>query len=277
MFRPICLTIVFLLLAAALYFKPSEVPVPGFLLLSPPSHCESMPQEAAALIKAINDHNTIVKTFSCDMRIEIQTRFCVRATATVNYEKDRRLRMLVQSIAGRELDIGSNDNAFWFWSRRMDPPALYYSSYNHLNASGLKTPFNPIWLKSLLGFDRIETKNAVVCRRGENWQVTEQTKNIRGEPVLRVTILDPNKRAIVGHFIYQDRLICSAEVFEQTEISGYNLPSRIIVRWYDENITMIWELEDQVINQPIDRGVWQMPSYRRKIDMTNPSDQIVGE
>jgi hypothetical protein len=270
--------VVFLLLAAVFYFKPSKAPNPGFLLQPAPEKCELMPQEATNLIAAINSHNQLVKTFTCDMRIEIQTRFCVHATASVNYEKDRRLRMLVQSIAGRELDIGSNDDCFWFWSKRMDPPALYYSSYDHLNSSGLKTPFNPVWLKSLLGFDRIEVKNAVVCRRGQNWQVTEQTKNLQGKSVLRVTIISPDKQAIVGHFIYQDdHIVCSAEVFEQIELNGYNLPSKIVVRWYDENITMVWNLEDQTVNQPIDRNTWQMPSNRRQIDMSNPTYQTADE
>ena len=47
--------------------------------------------------------------------------------ATVAYERPLRLRVRAGTgILGEELDLGSNDELFWFWARRSQPPALYF-------------------------------------------------------------------------------------------------------------------------------------------------------
>ena len=260
MSRLIFLLIIFVLLAAIFIFREPQAPCSGFLLQPPPQTILTN-QEAIKLIHTINQHNASIRSFACNIKISIQGRFFVRATADVKYEKPKNLRMLVRSLVGLELEIGSNNDALWFWSRRMDPPALYYSTYANLAKTGLKTPFHPVFLKSVFGLDDISTENAIVCRRGDNWQVTQQTQNVEGEPVVMVTIIDPKTQTIIGHYIYQNNIIvCSAETYEQ---------SKIILRWYEEDITMIWEIYNQQTNISLDNSNWIMPSDKVMVDLSS--------
>ena len=260
-----CLIIVFSLLAVIFLYKPQETPKPGFLLEPTPSIVVPVDDPSQKIIFNINKRNKQIKTFGCDVKISIQGRFLVRATADIKYEKMRKLRMLVNSIAGKEMDIGSNDTMFWFWSKRLQPCALYYSTYANIKNAGMKTPFSPVFLKSVLGFDEIEMKGASVCRRGANLQITQKTTNSSEEPVTRITIVDPVGMTIIGHYIYQNgRVVCSAEVFEQSE---GGLPARIILHWNEENITMIWSLSNQIVNSKMDNGNFVMPSARQKVNL----------
>ena len=36
---------------------------------------------------------------------------------------------------GREIDLGSNDELFWFWIRRNDPPGVYYCRHAEFASS----------------------------------------------------------------------------------------------------------------------------------------------
>ena len=42
-------------------------------------------------------------------------------SGTIAVEKDRHLHLVVNSLRGNEVDLGSNDERFWVWSREMEP------------------------------------------------------------------------------------------------------------------------------------------------------------
>ena len=49
--------------------------------------------------------------------------------ANLAYEQPRHFRLLAQlsQFTGRELDMGSNDELFWFWIRRDSQPSVYFA------------------------------------------------------------------------------------------------------------------------------------------------------
>lgn len=246
-------------------------PKPGYLIQGSASELSPAVAEVVNLVSKVNQHNSNVRTFECkDVDISIKNKQLIKVNAVIRYEKDKLLRMLVSSFLGKELDIGSNESIFWFWSRRMNPPALYFAHYEDLSITGLKTPFHPIWMKSTLGFDNVDINLAFARKRGENWEIISSTHNLRGSPVVRVTIIDPNKLSIIGHYIYEHgNIVVSSEVYEHILIGSHYVPKKMVIKWYEEDITMRWTLNDPKINTIIPSASWVMPQYHRTIDMSN--------
>ncbi len=174
--------------------------------------------------------------------------------------------MQLDSFLGPELDIGSDGTRFWFWSARMKKPALYWATYDNLTKTGLKTPFNPLWLSSCLGIDKIDYANATVDQSSNRWRIIRNTTNAKGEPVIAVTYVDPNKMLITGNGIYTSGGLLEAS----SEIQEFNgiLPSKITFVWHTEGASMVWYLNDVKANSPIDPRMWLMPNLTPKIDMS---------
>jgi hypothetical protein len=62
-------------------------------------------------------------------------------------------------------------------------------------------------------------------------------------------------------------LIASTEIIEFKEIDGVSVPTKILIIWHDENVTMEWELSKSKVNQYISDEKWEMPSYDEKVNM----------
>ena len=53
-------------------------------------------------------------------------------------ERPGRFRLKAGSIAGPELDLGSNDELFWLWVRRNQPPAVYFCRHSQFANSNIR-------------------------------------------------------------------------------------------------------------------------------------------
>ena len=276
--RHIFIILALLSLLVGFFWSRSKntAPEPGHLIKVQAQQLGPIQAELLALINAINNKNSRLRTFTCeDISIRIRNKITLSVNARIYYEKDRRLRMYVNSFVGKELDIGSNNTHFWFWSRRMDPPALYYADYDNLKKTRLKTPFHPVWMKGILGFDKIPDGVAYAQRRGKNWEILQPTRNVQGHPIIRSFVIDPEKLAIVGHYIYErGKLTVSAEVFEHRIKDGFFVPSKMVVKWYKEDISMILEFGDVKLNKRIHQNFWVMPQMHNKIDMANVPESV---
>lgn len=244
-------------------------PEPGFLLTPQAQQVNPLRAQVLDLVQTINQRNGAIISFVCDdISIHVQQKFSVRVSAKVRYQKDQLFRLICRSVVGKEMDVGSNLDHFWFWSRRMNPPALHYARHENLAKTRLKTPFHPVWMKETLSIDPISIKDAWARQRGDNWEIIRLQKSAVGRPVIKVTMLDPKKLAIIGHYVYEDgKLVASAEVYEHVVKEGYYLPSKILIRWYQENVTMVWQLNNLHINVRLDPSNWQMPHMRQQIEM----------
>lgn len=251
-----------------LFNTEQSTPEAGFLLSQPPIVVDQQPAQFKEMIQKINSKNAALHSFACDdIRIAIDDKLFLRLTGKFIYEKDRRLQLVIKSILGKEIEIGSNEHEFWFWSKRLKPEALYYADHKDLNKTRLKTPFHPMWIKGILGFDEISFKDFIVAQRGSNWEFVERTVNSQGKPVLRSIIVDPASLSIIGHYIYEDGwMICSSEVFASKNIQGLQVPTKIITRWYEENITLIWEFNSPQIN-PLLNNDWSRPNIQPQVNM----------
>lgn len=220
--------------------------------------------EVDGILKKINLKNSQIRSFSCsDAEISIDN-LPFRLQSFLLYEKKLNFRMIVRSLVGKELDMGSNQKWFWFWSRRMVPPGLYYAEHKDLHKTQLRTPFSPQWIVESLGFEEI--KKAKIAKSGKYLILEENRLSAMNTNIIKKTLINIESRTIIGHYLYEENmLIASAEVVESIN----NMPYKIRIIWHEENVGMTLKLKNSNINGNINNSYWSMPNYRNKINMVN--------
>ncbi|NQU20152.1 MAG: hypothetical protein HQ567_02640 [Candidatus Nealsonbacteria bacterium] len=73
--------------------------------------------------------------------------------ANLAFERPKRLRLRAEMMGSSELDVGSNDELFWFWIKRNEPRALFYCRHDQFGSSKARQmiPVDPDWLADALG------------------------------------------------------------------------------------------------------------------------------
>lgn len=195
----------------------------------------------------INNKNKKINSIYSKIRIK-QGLFFINGF--IAYEKSNNFRMIANSFLGKEIDVGSNDEYFWFWSNSLRPKALYYCKHKELYNSRLRDIFYPEILRSFLGIDEIK----------------EQKINIQKETLEKITIFDKEK--ITGHRLFRNQiLVVSADVVEFQKIEDVVLPKKININFLEENIQLEWILDEIQINK-FDYKDWKMPDYKEKINIS---------
>lgn len=223
-------------------------------------------QKIPAIVDEFNNINSQITGFeekSVSVKIwENGMRF--RITGSMYAENPNRFRMKVWSALGAEMDIGSNDELFWYWSRRDRHPGLYYAVYEDYQKTRLKTPFNPVFMRESLGLSQIDPTNAKIGENEKQIMLTWPRMNASNQSVLYSMFLNKSSKRMDGIVIsdLSGTTIASCQV----EYEGL-LPKRILYDWQEEQRSLVLEFSRPMINQQIPPDHWNMPRYSPKIDM----------
>jgi hypothetical protein len=225
------------------------------------------PIAVPTLVTEINARNEKVKTFVAeDVEIKVwQGGHRYRLNGSIHYEKPKNFRMIINSILGLEVDLGSNDKTFWYWSKRDKNPGLYWSAHEDFGKTRLKTPFNPIQMRGSLGFDIIDFGDGKTTDHGDTLVVTIPRRNGNNQPILYSIFLNKTTKQIDG-FIVTDP---AGKYLVACEIQARNgdLPQKILYTWYEEDRVMLLNLRDGKTNVAINAVHWTMPDKTPKINM----------
>ena len=220
-----------------------------------------------SIIDEINNRNAKISTFYAE--IEIDTK--IKLTSQVFYEKDKRFRMRTMSRFGLEGDIGSNDTQFWFWSKRMNPPALYHADHKDYMKTTLKPLFDPNWLMQCFNISNINLSEANIGHQGNNIIVKKSKVGNLGSIVINIIFIDSINERILGNYLYSDqgKMIASAEVKEFQNVDGFVIPKIIVINWQDEGLTFMWKLVNIKINKIINDKLWILPHTNNMVEMSS--------
>lgn len=227
--------------------------------------------EGLELISFINQKSAeISSVYSKNVRIYFKQgngpRFRVLGEFAI--QKDKNFRLIVShKITGKEMDLGSNAQVFWFWNKRMDPPYLHFSKHENLNKTNLKTVLNPIWLMESFGIFPIDFKDAEISKYKNLWFVKNKKVSSLGQQIKYVILLDPKEKKVIGRYLYNSK----DELFASSEYRNFDgiIPRQINFIWYEEGINLEINFEQYQINEGIDQRYWSMPSYENTIDIGN--------
>jgi outer membrane lipoprotein-sorting protein len=223
--------------------------------------------ELPAIVQEINARNAKVKSLACEnLDIKVwQNGLRYKLTGRLYSEKPTMFRMQIDSILGSEVDIGSNDKLFWYWSRRDKNPGVHYASYADYNKTRLKTPFNPLFMRSTLGIEHLPNTNVKVTDNGKDIMLTYPRENASGQPILFSVFINKERKHVDG-FLVTDM---KGKTLAACEIQEYNgdIPVKILYSWYEENKVLLMTLNRPQLNATISPTMWQMPNIQPKLNM----------
>jgi hypothetical protein len=230
-----------------------------------PEHAEysiNIPVDDA--LSNFNARSRSIQTFSSDANFYV-TEHGIRfkLTGSVQYEKPNHFRMRIRSVFGEELDMGSNDQVFWYWSRKDPRPGLYFAYHEDYLKTRLKTPFDPVFLRESLGLDEIKPQQVlqdgkdilVVCppKMNSSGKIVTRWISLNGTTnyVEHIVVLDSDSKKLAA---------CSLEY------TGLTL-KRICYDWFEESRSMVVEFKSPKYNLNLDGQFWQLPNYQPRINM----------
>lgn len=224
--------------------------------------------EIHPVIRALNEKNGQIRSFVSE-EVTFRTwergmRF--RTGGKIYYEKDKKFRLIVESAFGKELDLGSNEEIFWYWSRRDRQPGLHFATHENFSKTRLKTPFNPVFMQQSLGLDEIDLTGARIAETERELMVSYNRANSVGDPIVYSLIVDKEKLLVDGCLITDLRgnVLASAEVRERMG----ELPARMLYLWTEEDRMLSISFDTPRINVKLSELHWQVPDHKPRIDMS---------
>lgn len=182
----------------------------------------------------------------------------------IAYEKPNNFKMISNSYFGKELEIGSNDDFFWFFTRKMKPKALYYCELKDIKKTRLRPIFYPELLKGFLGINQITNYQNLIKK--DDYYYLEENIVIGIESFNKITIIKNNK--VIGYRLCKDyKIILEVDVIEFQFLYDMEFPKKIKINWIEESISQEWILENLKVNHRF--YDWKMPEYKQKINLAD--------
>lgn len=254
-------------------FRQVTNPLPRVLPPSPPLE---------KVIEVVNRNNSQIQSFSTN-RASISGRGFPALTASIAFQRPQRFRLKAEyGLTGAEFDLGSNDELFWFWMRRNDPPGVYFCRHDQFAASQARqvVPFDPAWLIESLGVAELDPGLPHQMTPLPNDRIRIDTiRNTPEGPMTKITILDGLQGWILEQHLFNARrqLVGSsqAEGHRRDPLSGLVMPKVVQINCPAAQLALRIDLGNVEINRLSDdrAELWTMPSYpgTPMVDMGDPN------
>ena len=233
------------------------------------------------VVECVNaNRRKITGVYSTNSRIRGTGFPSLRTSLAVGSERHVRMRAGT-GVTGEEMDLGSNQEVFWVWIKRSDPPALYYGRYDSFPASnvGQILPVRPEWLVEAIGIVSLapEERHQGPFRRNDGLLEVHTQMASPGGQLTRVLVIDAGSGWIREQKLLnaQRQLIASATNSKHVRDpkTGAVLPRHTEIHWPGNGIELTLELNDIQI-APLDpqSDMWAQPQYLGfpNVDVTQP-------
>lgn len=239
----------------------------------PPPSLPVVLQPGASLsqvIDAVNNNSRRIQSFATN-HAELSgpgIPVTLRNTNIV-FERPRRLRIQAGTALGNELDVGSNDELFWFWVRRNDPPAVFFCRHDQFASceAARMIPIEPSWLIEAFGiveFNPNERHEGPIRRQDGRLEILTTRQTPCG-PATKKTVVDAATAAVYEQHLYdyQGRVTASAVVREHRldPLTNLLMPKVVDLQCPQAQFSMQVNLGNPTINQPVGgAALWAMPA-----------------
>jgi hypothetical protein len=204
--------------------------------------------------------------------------------ADIAFQRPRLLRLRAATgLTGAELDLGSNQEIFWIWLRRNQPPAVYFCRHEQFAASRARQmiPVDPDWLLEVLGPPEIDPAlphQGPFPAPGGRLQIRTIRETPDG-PTTKITLVDAASAWVMEQHVYDahGKLRASAvtEGYRRDPLSGLFVPAAIRLDCPAAQFSMRIDLGNVQVNQvPGNQGeLWAMPNYpgAPPVDLADPN------
>jgi hypothetical protein len=193
-------------------------------------------------------------------------------SGNIAVERPGRFRLTAGTSFGQEVDIGSNDELFWVWVRRNQPPAVYICRHDQFATSNIRQimPVEPAWLLAAMGI--VEFAPASVfdgpLPRGDGTIELRSWMPSASGTLQRVTVIDARRAWVVEQHVYDQAgttLLASAvaESHRYYPLEQVSLPDRVSIRLPASGLAFKINLGAMQINTLAgDRQqLWTLPTF----------------
>jgi hypothetical protein len=236
------------------------------------------------VIEVVNRNSSQIQSFSTG-RASLSGSGFPSLTASVAFQRARRFRLQAGTSFGAELDLGSNDELFWFWVKRSQTPAIYFCRHDQFAMSQARrvTPFEPQWLIEALGVVELDRALPHQMTLLPNDRIKIDTIRDTPEgPVAKVTIIDGSQGWVLEQHVYDAtrRLVASAIAsgHRRDPLTGLVMPTVVDINSPQAQLRMRIDLGNVEINRLADDrpALWTMPNYAGAsvVDMGNPNFRL---
>jgi len=204
--------------------------------------------------------------------------------AHIAFQRQRNFRLRADTgLTGTEVDLGSNDQLFWFWIKRNQPPAVYFCRHDQFPTSQARQmiPIDPNWLIEALGTLELDPSlphQGPYPDKGNRIQIRTVRETPDG-PNMKVTIIDSVSAWVMEQQIYdtQGRLRARSVVenYRRDPRTKLYVPTAVRVECPEAQFSMRIDLGAVQVNQlqgnPAE--LWTMPNYPGStlVDLGNPN------
>lgn len=208
----------------------------------------------AQMVEYLNDNSRRINAIQCN-QVAIDCRQgnqnAPGLDGMVVLQKPKQFRLKAKVLGQNAVDLGSNQEEFWYWVSKVDPPYVFHCSHAAMAAGQVKMPFpfQPEMIMAALGMAEYDpTHNYEVKIHPQVAELREKVSSPQGKTLTRVTVFQrapaaAGKPQVLGHVLYDDagREICSVQVQEVQVLrqSGAVLPQKVRFHWPDEKIEMV--------------------------------------
>jgi hypothetical protein len=192
--------------------------------------------------------------------------------ATLAAQGPRKFRMAAKMAGQTEVDLGSNDQEFWYWIKRGDPHQ-FYCSYKALEEGQVKEmpfPFQPDWVLESMGMGKYgpaEKYELVVdtSARPQWLKLIERTKSPSGRPVKKIIVFNYNlatgdKPQVTDYQLIDEatnKLVCGAHITKKQKLQGGGeIPLEIELRWPEQKLKLGLEIHHPRVSQDFAPNVY---------------------
>lgn len=212
------------------------------------------------LVNYLNANAQQIRALECtevdlDCKYQLQS---VGLRGRLDCQRPHNFRLTANIVGNRAVDIGSNDQEFWFWISKADPPHLYHCSYADFN-KGVKLPFpfQPEWIMEALGMADYGPEDKYQLKvEPTTVELVENTQTPQGQPVRKVIVFNRGAATVqVPRYEIQDmnrRAICTAQISQVQYFGQVFVPKKLQLSWPAEKMEMQLVLRDLVRNPQIE-------------------------
>lgn len=245
----------------------------------------------ADVIATINNNSAKIQSLSTD-DATISSGLMPSLRAHLYFDRPRRFRLLGETLlTGPEVDLGSNDDLFWFWVKRNPQPAVFYCRHDQFETSLARNllPVEPQWVIEALGIVTLDPagQHSGLVRSGQGRLRFETAVDTVHGRMTKVTEVDESQGWIVGQHLYdsQRQLVASALASNHARepVSSVALPARIDIQTpatqASPQFSLRLDLRGVRINQlPANQDqLWTLPSYQgaTPINLADPNLRMI--
>jgi len=235
------------------------------------------------ILAAVNGNSRQIQSFGTN-RATISGPGLPSLRASVFFQRPQRFRLRADTtLTGPELDLGSNDDLFWIWVRRNQPPALLYCRHEQYPQSQARRTMGvePQWLVEALGiaeFDPALPHQGPYPLPGGRYQIRTIRETPDG-PNTKITIIDGAQALVLEQHLLdaQGQLVASAVASQHRRdpLTMLVLPRVVDIRWPKAELTIRVDLGAAEVNRlsADTTELWTMPTYQGfpPVDLCDPS------